>query len=200
MSRSGRDPRKGVEKGMKAAQDKVLDLLGPIAKILYFADLALSQGSQLDPHIIREWSQRSVCLLGNANATLCTERRKSALIRIDSKLLDLGAKEFGPKAQGQLFGDAFIAELKKHVNLFTTLNKAQTSLKQVFHTPTTRGVFGRAGRQRNRATSRFWTSGSRSFPQAQSFFPSTTQRSSSFRGTGGSRGFRGQIRGRFSNV
>ncbi|KAM4698707.1 LOW QUALITY PROTEIN: uncharacterized protein WCC33_014241 [Rhinophrynus dorsalis] len=171
MSRSGRDPRKGIEKGLKTAQDKLLDVLGPLSQVLYFADLAMSDGSVLDAGAIREWAQRSICLLGNANVALSTERRKAALLRIDAKLADLGSKDLGPAAKGLLFGESFIMDLKKHVNLFTTLNKAQTSL--TFRPSANRGVFGRAGRQRGRAASRFWSTGPRAKPPSASFFPSS---------------------------
>ncbi|KAM4706231.1 uncharacterized protein WCC33_010951 [Rhinophrynus dorsalis] len=180
MTRSGRDPRKGIEKGLKASQDKLLDILGPLAKILVFADQALEHGDSLDANAIREWAQRSICLLGNANAAISAERRKAALLRIDPKLAELGSKELGPSANGLLFGDQFIAELKRHVNLFTTLNKAQSSMRQVFRPTSTRGVFGRAGRQRGRATSRFWTSGPRFTPSSPGFFPSTPYRATTF--------------------
>ncbi|KAM4795627.1 uncharacterized protein WCC33_000689 [Rhinophrynus dorsalis] len=200
MARSGRDPRKGLERGLKTAQDKLLDVLGPLSKILYFTDLSMSEGSPVQAEALREWAQRSICLLGNANVALSTERRKAALLRIDAKLSELGSKDLGPAAQGLLFGEPFIMELKRHVNLFTTLNKAQTSLKQVFRPPTTRGVFGRAGRQRGRAASRFWSSGPRANPPSASFFPSSQYRTTSFqRGAERTRGPRGRGRGRFNS-
>ncbi|KAM4771124.1 otolin-1 [Rhinophrynus dorsalis] len=40
--------KKRVEKGLKTVQDKLLNVLGPLARILYFADLSLSDGSALD--------------------------------------------------------------------------------------------------------------------------------------------------------
>ncbi|XP_063297781.1 uncharacterized protein LOC134586215 [Pelobates fuscus] len=196
MSRAGRDPRKGIEKGLRESQDKLLDILGPLAKMLYLADLALSQGTTLDAHTIREWAQRAICMLGNTNAAMCAERRRTALLKMDPKLMELGKKEMGPLANGQLFGDSFITELKKHVSIFTTLNKAQTSIKQVFrNTAPRRGVFARAGRQRGRATSRFWPTGPR-HQSSQAFFP--TSRSNFQRGSFRSRGTRTRGRGRFN--
>ncbi|KAM4702811.1 uncharacterized protein WCC33_011336 [Rhinophrynus dorsalis] len=175
MSKSGRDPRKGLERGLKLSQDKLLDVTGPVAQILYLADSALSSGTKLDPRAIREWAQRAICLLGNSNVAISSERRKAALLRIDPKLADLSDKELGPSANGMLFGEPFLKQLQKHVNIFSSLNKAQQSLKKVFRPIPQRGVFGRAGRQRGRVSSRFWPSGPRSFVSPD-FFKSPTDR------------------------
>ncbi|KAM4748857.1 nuclear protein MDM1 [Rhinophrynus dorsalis] len=145
MSHSDRDPRKGMEKGLRLTQDKLLDVIGPLAQILHMVDSALTQGTPLDPTFIREWALHSFCLLGNANTALSSERRKAALLRIDSKLADLVAKEMGPSSDGLLFGEKFLKELQKHVNLFTMLNKAQTSMRKVFAQTPSRSVFGWAG-------------------------------------------------------
>ncbi|KAM4705227.1 uncharacterized protein WCC33_010101 [Rhinophrynus dorsalis] len=73
------------------------------------------------------------------------ECRKAALFHIDVRLTDMTDKELGPKAEGKLFGDPFIVELRKHAGTYTTMNKVETSLKKVFQP---QGVFHRAGRQR----------------------------------------------------
>ncbi|KAM8939279.1 uncharacterized protein RCH25_052871 [Pelodytes ibericus] len=206
MTRGGRDPRRGVEKGFRGVQDKLLDSIGPLSRILYLADDAFMRAEEFDTstirkwaHDIREWGQRCFCLVGNTNVALSSERRKAALLRIDGKLVDLGTKELGPMAQGKLFGDAFLKELNRHVNVFTSLNKAQTSLRKVFRGNPTRGVFGRAGRFRGRAASRFWPSGAHS-SRLQPFYPESGHRQSfSYsRGSDRGRGTRSRGRARFS--
>ncbi|KAM4723072.1 uncharacterized protein WCC33_009289 [Rhinophrynus dorsalis] len=174
MAKSGRDPRMSLEKGLKSAQDKLLDVTGPMAQILYLANSALSSDSILDVHTICKWIQRCIYMVGNANIAISNERRKAALLRIDPKLAELSIKELGPSASGMLFGEPFLKELQKHVNIFSSLSKAQVSLKKVFHPPQ-RGVFGQAGRQWGRVTSRFWPSGPRNYPSQSFYQPSSTR-------------------------
>ncbi|XP_044136978.1 uncharacterized protein LOC122928313 [Bufo gargarizans] len=204
MMRSGRDPRRGLEKGLWGAQDNLLDSVGPLARIMYLADDAYAKADSFSTedfrewaHDIREWAQRCFCFIGNANVTLSSERRKAALFRINGKLADLGTKEIGPQAQGKLFGEPFLKELNKHVNVFTSLNKAQSSMRSVFRSNPTRGVFGRAGRQRGRAASRFWPSGPRTQPTP--FYPTRDCQQRPFsRGSDRGRGIRGRGRSRFT--
>ncbi|KAM8977409.1 uncharacterized protein RCH25_044212 [Pelodytes ibericus] len=159
MMRNGKDPRKGLEQGLRSTQDKLLDISGPLTQIFLMADEALTDGTPMDPQLTREWAQRALCLLGNANTALSTERRKAALFKLDSKLAELAPKELGPGAKGLLFGDKFLKNLSQHVNIFTSLNKAQSSMRRVFQS---RDRFShRAGRQRGRATSRAAFMGSR---------------------------------------
>ncbi|KAM8977567.1 uncharacterized protein RCH25_046737 [Pelodytes ibericus] len=174
IMKNGKDPRKGLEQGLRSTQDKLLDVSGPLTQFFLMADEALTEGSQIDPHLAREWAQRALCLLGNANTALSTERRKAALFKLDGKLAELAPKELGPEANGLLFGDKFLKNLNHHVNIFTSLNKAQFSLRRVFQT---RDRFShRAGRQRGRATSRAAFTASRPrFPVASSYrFPNRT--------------------------
>ncbi|XP_044132350.1 uncharacterized protein LOC122924885 [Bufo gargarizans] len=208
MSRGGRDPRKGVEKAFHGVQDKLLDSIGPLSRILYLADDALARSEEFDAnmvrewaHDIREWAQRCFCFVGNANVALSSERRKAALLRLDGKLVELGTKELGPLAQGKLFGETFLKELNRHVNVFTSLNKAQTSMKRVFQANSQRGVFGRAGRHRGRAASRFWPSGPSS-QRPQPFYPETGYRQpfSFTRGADRGRGSRARGRARFNST
>ncbi|XP_044151546.1 sperm flagellar protein 2 [Bufo gargarizans] len=208
MSRGGRDPRKGVEKAFHGVQDKLLDSIGPLSRILYLADDALARSEEFDAnmvrewaHDIREWAQRCFCFVGNANVALSSERRKAALLRLDGKLVELGTKELGPLAQGKLFGETFLKELNRHVNVFTSLNKAQTSMKRVFRANSQRGVFGRAGRHRGRAASRFWPSGPSS-QRPQPFYPETGYRQpfSFTRGADRGRGSRARGRARFNST
>lgn len=49
MIKQGRDPRKGIKKGLKNVQDKLLDESGPLTQALVLTDEALSQGTALDP-------------------------------------------------------------------------------------------------------------------------------------------------------
>ncbi|KAJ1128513.1 hypothetical protein NDU88_006891 [Pleurodeles waltl] len=86
----------------------------------------------LDPEVVLQWAQRAICLLGNANCAISTERRRSYLIRLDPKLAELANNEAGSSANGMLFGDKFISNLSKYVATFTALDKAQSNIKKVF--------------------------------------------------------------------
>lgn len=68
-----------------------------------------------------------VCLVGNANTALSTEQRHSALLHIDPRLSDMAEKELGVKTEGKLFGNTFMAELRKHT---ASLTKMESSLKK----------------------------------------------------------------------
>ncbi|KAM8977380.1 LOW QUALITY PROTEIN: uncharacterized protein RCH25_043896 [Pelodytes ibericus] len=188
MMKNGKDPRKGLE-GLRTTQDKLLDVSGPLTQLFIMADEALTNGSQMDSHLAREWAQRALCLLGNANTAISTERRKAALFKLDSKLAELASKELGPDAKGLLFGTKFLKNLSQHVNIFTSLNKAQSSLKRVFQS---RDRFSyRAGRQRGRATSRAAFSASRPRLQESSsyrFQARPSYRTPYYRGPSRSRG------------
>ncbi|XP_078502843.1 uncharacterized protein LOC144761268 [Lissotriton helveticus] len=109
----------------------------------------------VDPDILAGWTQRAICLLGNANCALSTERRKSLLMRMDSNLTELASAEPGPLAEGNLFGDRFVKDVSKYVGTFTSLDKAQSGIKRVFH----QQVFNRAGRGRGRSPGRFANQG-----------------------------------------
>ncbi|XP_069491214.1 uncharacterized protein [Ambystoma mexicanum] len=151
LSQKGKDPRKGVDKAWRSCQDKLLDVLGPVTQIFEMAEEAAASNSPVDVVMLRGWIQRTVCLLGNANAAISKERRKSLLMRLDSKLADMSEREAGPSAQGNLFGESFLKDLSAYVHTFTALDKAQTNIKKVF----TQKVFPRAGRGRARSSGRF---------------------------------------------
>ncbi|KAM4702972.1 uncharacterized protein WCC33_011531 [Rhinophrynus dorsalis] len=150
MSKTGRDPRKGLDKALKSCQDKLLDSLGPITKIFELSEDALLSDTPIDVHILRGWVQRAICLIGNANSALASERRRTLLLRLDPKLADMATSEPGPSAQGQLFGDSFIKELGQFVSSFTALDKAQSSLKKIFNPK----LFNKAGRSMGRSSGR----------------------------------------------
>ncbi|KAJ1186290.1 hypothetical protein NDU88_003073 [Pleurodeles waltl] len=99
----GRDPRKGLEKPLKQVQDKLLDDLGPLARIFDIVEDAYFKGKDLDVHFLWGWFQRAIYFLGNADAGLMVERRKTVLMRINPKLADLASKESSEEAQGLLF-------------------------------------------------------------------------------------------------
>lgn len=48
MAAKGRDPRKDLEKGLRSAQDKLLDVSGPMTQIFVLADEAMQQATPLD--------------------------------------------------------------------------------------------------------------------------------------------------------
>ncbi|XP_053315604.1 uncharacterized protein LOC128483427 [Spea bombifrons] len=182
---ASRYPRKGLEQGLKSAQDKILDLVGPITQILSLADKAYLQASPLDPKLVREWALRTVCLLGNANVAVATERRKAVLLRMDPRLAELGSKDLGAAANGMLFGDAFVKELNRHVSLLSSWNKAKLSMRKVFQ-PAPR-FSSRAGRPRGRVASRYSFQGSRYPQQPQPSYRGAFQQRP-FPQRGGSRG------------
>lgn len=75
------------------------------------ADEALSEGTPFNPSIIRDWVQRIICLLGDANTSISAERHEAALLCIDPSLSDVADKELNTKGYGNLFGDPLITKL-----------------------------------------------------------------------------------------
>ncbi|XP_078506532.1 uncharacterized protein LOC144766620 [Lissotriton helveticus] len=142
-----KDPKKGIDRAWRRCQDKLLDTVGPLAKILELALVAKETGALIDPDILAGWAQRSICFVGNANCAISSERRKSLLMRMDSNLAELASAEPGPLAEGLLFGDKFVKDVSKYMGTFTSLDKAQTNLRKVFQT----GLSGRAWRGRGRS-------------------------------------------------
>ncbi|XP_078506433.1 uncharacterized protein LOC144764978 [Lissotriton helveticus] len=189
FSKFGKDPRKGVDRAWSTCQDKLLDVVGPLARVLDMVETARLEESDLNPEDISLWIQRSFCLLGNANAAIIHERRKGLLIKLDPKLANLASQDPGVKADGLLFGDSLVKDLSCYVSTFASLDKSQFSIKKVF-APL---VFGRAGRGRNRSSGRgYQNQGSRgaattSYQEYKpQFYP---QRGRGFRGRG-QKGFR----------
>lgn len=78
------------------------------------------------------------------------ERRRSLLIKVDPKLGNLANSEPDSVAQRGLFGEPFIKEVGNFVNTVTSLDKAQSSIRKVFHPRVFRG----AGRGRGRSPGR----------------------------------------------
>ncbi|XP_078518949.1 uncharacterized protein LOC144784149 [Lissotriton helveticus] len=202
-----KDPKKGIDRSWKACQDKLLDVVGPLTKIIELAQCSKESGVPLSVDDIAGWSQRAMCLLGNANCALSAERRRSLLLKIDPKLGELSSSEAGPIAQGALFGDPFVKELGKFVATFSALDKAQASMKKFFP----KKVFGGAGRGRGRSSGRQFQQGPNRGQARRnngwndgrqgSFYPSRGGRGQG-RGRGGnqsnSRGFNGKISHHFS--
>lgn len=106
MIKQGRDPRKRIEKGLKAVQDKILDIWGPLTQIL-----------------------------ANAHVALLAERWRAALYSIDAPLADMAEKELDLAAAGMLFRELFIAELCKHLASYATLKKFENTFRRVFQPP-----------------------------------------------------------------
>ncbi|XP_056400569.1 uncharacterized protein LOC130294571 [Hyla sarda] len=150
LFKTGKNPKKGVDRSFKSCQDKLMDLLGPLSKIMDMADEASASNSTVDTETLKGWIQRAICLFGNANAALSTERKRSILMKIDPQLTNLATAEPANPTNGMLFGEDFIRELNKYVGLFSSLNKAQVSMKKVFSSR----IFGRAGKGRGRFSGR----------------------------------------------
>ncbi|XP_069468934.1 uncharacterized protein [Ambystoma mexicanum] len=151
VAKTSKDPRKGIDRSWKSCQEKLLDLAGPLAKIMDLAERAKDTGEEVDPEALAGWAQRAVCLLGNANCAIASERRKGLLLKIDSKLSDLSSYEAGEGAQGLLFGETFGKEMGRFVGTFASLEKAQASIRKIFPSR----VFGGTGRYRGRAAGRY---------------------------------------------
>ncbi|XP_069486458.1 prophage side tail fiber protein homolog StfR-like [Ambystoma mexicanum] len=132
LGKNVKDPQKGIDRAWRACQDRVLDITGPLAKMMDLAEAALDTGEPIDPVILSGWAQRAICLLGNVCCAISAERRKGILYKIDTKLTELADTESGAAAQGLLFGDSFMKEIFKFVGTFTALDKAQASIRRVF--------------------------------------------------------------------
>ncbi|KAM8930673.1 uncharacterized protein RCH25_006588 [Pelodytes ibericus] len=150
LGKTGWKTKKGLDFSLKVCQDKVLDIMGPCAKIFELVESGLSTDTPVDLPAIKGWIQRVICLIGNANTALAVERRKAILLKIEPKLVNMATNEPGPQAKGMLFGDNFVKELGSFVQTFTVIDKAQSSMKRVFTTK----VFGGAGRYRGRLPGR----------------------------------------------
>ncbi|XP_078524939.1 uncharacterized protein LOC144798029 [Lissotriton helveticus] len=182
FSKFGKDPRRGVEKAWSTCQDKLLDIVGPLARIFDMAESARLDGSDLSAEDISMWVQRAFCLLGNANAAITHERRKGLLIKLDPKLANLAPMDPGSKANGLLFGENLVRDISRFVSTFASLDKAQQSIKKTFAPR----VFGRAGRGRGRSSGRPYNQGSKSsYDNTQEYKPRFyPQRGRGFRGRG----------------
>lgn len=141
-----KDPKKGIDRSWRACQDKLLDITGPLAKILEMAETAKTAGELVDPTVLIGLAQRAICLLGNANCAVSVERRKSILMKLDPKWTSLALLEAGPLAKGMLFGDAFVKELENLIESLSAADKGHKPTSETFPS----GAFGRAGRYRGR--------------------------------------------------
>ncbi|KAJ1160923.1 hypothetical protein NDU88_001413 [Pleurodeles waltl] len=88
LRKFAKDPKTGLDSACRGCQDKLLDLSGPLTKILDQAIQSKETNTPLDPEVVLEWAQQAICLLGNANCAMSTERRHS-LIRLDTKLAEV---------------------------------------------------------------------------------------------------------------
>ncbi|XP_053321093.1 uncharacterized protein LOC128492534 [Spea bombifrons] len=168
LSKTGWKPRKALEFSLRNCQDKLLDTLGPVTKLFELLEAGKASPAAFNFDEALGWLQRLVCLTGNANSALCAERRKSILIKIEPKLVNMATKEPGQAANGLLFGDSFVKDVGSFVKTFTALDKAQSSMKRVFAPK----VFAGAGRSRGRSSgrgTRFHGTYRGSFTQRQAF-------------------------------
>lgn len=90
--------------------------------------------------LLRVWSQRAKCFLGNANASLFAERHKVILMKINAKLGDMEKKGSSEDVKCLLVGEGLVKSVEKYVSTFTALDKAQSNMR-VFES----SVFGKAG-------------------------------------------------------
>ncbi|XP_056378398.1 uncharacterized protein LOC130274287 [Hyla sarda] len=151
LMKTGKNPKKGIDRSFKSCQDKLLDLLGPLSKILDLVEESASSSKPIDIDVLRGWAQRAVCFLGNANTAITTERKRAVLMKIDPQLTNLASNEPPNPTEGMLFGEEFIQQMGKYVGMFSSITKAQSSLKKVF----SNRVFTRAGKGRSRFSGRY---------------------------------------------
>lgn len=74
LSKKTWSPRKGLESVLKNCQDKLLDVLGPLAKFFELTKSIRLNEQPLDPAEVSGWVQRAICTTGNVNTTLAIER------------------------------------------------------------------------------------------------------------------------------
>ncbi|XP_040272256.1 uncharacterized protein LOC120988684 [Bufo bufo] len=186
LAKSGWNPRRGLESALKACQDKLLDVFGPLTKIFEMAEIAREANTPIDPEELRGWAQRAICIAGNANSSLSIERRKAILFKIEPKLVNLALTEAAGEAQGLLFGEPFIKDMGRFVGAFTALDKAQSSMRRVFQSRFSSRAGSYRGRSAGRSSFHARGSGRGSYGQkpfsqrpsfqdsrqSQSFFPS----------------------------
>ncbi|KAJ1099556.1 hypothetical protein NDU88_004656 [Pleurodeles waltl] len=90
---SSKDPKKGKERACRGCQDKLLDVSGPLTKILEVGFQAKESDEAINPDVLGGWAPGALCFLGNANCAISSEHRRSILIKLDPKLADLAPTE-----------------------------------------------------------------------------------------------------------
>ncbi|KAJ1201330.1 hypothetical protein NDU88_005143 [Pleurodeles waltl] len=73
LKKSTKDPKKGIDHAWRRCQDKLLDISGPLPKILELAFQAKESDEPINPDILVGWAQRALCFLGNANCAIASE-------------------------------------------------------------------------------------------------------------------------------
>ncbi|KAJ1208086.1 hypothetical protein NDU88_003476 [Pleurodeles waltl] len=57
LKKYAKDPKKGIDRAWRSCQDKLLDISGPLTKILHLALQAKESQEGVDPKILSEWAQ-----------------------------------------------------------------------------------------------------------------------------------------------
>ncbi|CAH2305823.1 Hypothetical predicted protein [Pelobates cultripes] len=83
LGKTGWKPKKGLEFSLKNCQDKILKVTGPASNLYELLESAKAGETAMDFDVAIGWVQRLICLLGNANTAMATERRKAILLKID---------------------------------------------------------------------------------------------------------------------
>lgn len=84
-----RDSKKGINCSWRSCHGKLLDVVGPLSKILDMAKDARASGSLASPEALSSWAQRAIIFLGNASCASSTQWCRYLLIQIDQKLWEL---------------------------------------------------------------------------------------------------------------
>ncbi|KAJ1107378.1 hypothetical protein NDU88_004769 [Pleurodeles waltl] len=93
MKKWARDPKKELDRAWRSCLDKLLDIAGPLTKILELGFITKDSGVPVDQDVLIGLAQRAVCQLGNAIVAMSTKRRRLILMHIDPKLNDLASSE-----------------------------------------------------------------------------------------------------------
>lgn len=74
LSKAKWNPRKGLESALKACQDKLLDIFGPLTKLLELTGEARATNTPVNPEELSGWIERAICVSRNVNYSLSVER------------------------------------------------------------------------------------------------------------------------------
>ncbi|KAJ1169167.1 hypothetical protein NDU88_001073 [Pleurodeles waltl] len=80
LKKFAKDIKKGLDRAWKECQDKLLDIAGPLTKILELVVQAKESHAPLHPEMVLEWAQRAIYILDNINCPMSSERLSSCTL------------------------------------------------------------------------------------------------------------------------
>ena len=132
---SEKDLRRG-ESLLYRLHDGVLDALGPLCGLWQsFRDLRTTPDDSLRPVMVSAADvlpaiQRSIVLMGSVAATLWHERQDRILQRLNPALVQPGG-ELPSDANGKLFGDQLLSQLKERAKLSRAVSEVKRPTRPV---------------------------------------------------------------------